>query len=52
MTVLVFVNMAYPDNAYAKGGYSSSGGSGGGVDITFFMPHNPSPAIPSSRAAK
>lgn len=38
MTLLVFVNMAYPDNAYAKGGYY--GGHGGGsseMDITFFM---------------
>lgn len=43
MTVLVFVNMAYPDNAYAKGSYSSGSGGGGEMDITFFMPHNPSP---------
>lgn len=38
MTLLVFVNMAYPDNAYAKGGYyGGHGGSGGDMDITFFM---------------
>ena len=44
MTVLVFVNMAYPDNAYAKGGYHS-GGSGGdsGLEITFFMQTQRSP---------
>lgn len=43
MTVLVFVNMAYPDNAYAKGSYSSGSGGGSELDITFFMPHNTSP---------
>ncbi len=43
MTVLVFVNMAYPDNAYAKG-YHSSGGSGGSeLEITFFMQKGRSP---------
>lgn len=38
MTLLVFANMAYPDNAYAKG-YHSYGGSGGSseLDITFFI---------------
>lgn len=43
MTVLVFVNMAYPDNAYAKGSYGGGSGGGGELEITFFMPHNPSP---------
>jgi len=43
MTLLVFVNMAYPDNAYAKGSYSSGSGGGGDLDITFFIPHNTSP---------
>ncbi len=45
MTVLVFVNMAYPDNAYAKGSYGGGygGGSGGELEITFFSQNNPSP---------
>ncbi len=44
MTVLVFVNMAYPDNAYAKGGYSSHSGSGGdGIDVSFFLQTERSP---------
>jgi len=37
------VNMAYPDNAYAKGSYSSGSGGGSELDITFFMPHSHSP---------
>lgn len=37
MTLLVFVNMAYPDNAYAKGYYGGHGGGGSEMDITFFM---------------
>lgn len=43
MTVLVFVNMVYPDNAYAKGSYGGGGGGGSELDITFFMPHERSP---------
>ena len=35
MTVLGFVNMAYPDNAYAKGGYHSSRHSSGGSEMDF-----------------
>ncbi len=35
MTVLVFVNMAYPDNAYAKGGYSGGRGGSGGSEMDF-----------------
>jgi spermidine synthase len=44
MTLLVFANMAYPDNAYAKG-YSSHGtsGSGGDLEVTFFMQTTRSP---------
>ena len=45
MTLLVFANMAYPDNAYAKG-YSSHGsnyGSGGELEITFFTQDARSP---------
>ncbi|HCC48300.1 MAG TPA: hypothetical protein DEQ38_09350 [Elusimicrobia bacterium] len=44
MTLLVFVNMAYPDNAYAKGYYShGSAGSDTSLDITFFTPDTRSP---------
>jgi len=45
LTVLVFVNMAYPDNSYAKGsyGHSSSGGDGGSLDINFFIQYERSP---------
>ena len=45
MTVLVFVNMAYPDNTYAKGYYSHSGSSsdGASLDINFFILYDRSP---------
>lgn len=44
MTVLVFVNMAYPDNAYAKGYYSHGSSSGGSeLDISFFVQTEKSP---------
>lgn len=45
MTLLVFVNVAYPDNAYAKGSYGGGygGGDGGELEVTFFMQTNPSP---------
>jgi len=44
MTLLVFVNMAYPDNAYAKGSYGGRSGSGGSeLDITFFIQTRRSP---------
>jgi len=43
MTVLVFVNMAYPDNAFAKGYYGGSSGGDSELDITFFMQNERSP---------
>ncbi|HAH30966.1 MAG TPA: hypothetical protein DCL44_01480 [Elusimicrobia bacterium] len=43
MTLLVLVNVAYPDNAYAKGSYYHSSGGGSGIDITFFTPKKTSP---------
>ncbi|MCX5785744.1 MAG: fused MFS/spermidine synthase [Elusimicrobia bacterium] len=44
MTLLVLVNVAYPDNAYAKGSYYSGGSGGGGdLEITFFMQQTRSP---------
>jgi spermidine synthase len=46
MTVLVFVNMAYPDNAYAKGyssGHYGDSGSSVDLDITFFIQTDRSP---------
>ena len=33
--LLIVINMAYPDNAFAKGYYGGSGGSGGDAEIVF-----------------
>ncbi|HNW43294.1 MAG TPA: hypothetical protein PKI19_02245, partial [Elusimicrobiales bacterium] len=40
--LLIMINMAYPDNAFAKG-YSSHSGGNGEINITFISPGMPAP---------
>jgi spermidine synthase len=43
MLIILFINLAYPDSAYAKGSSTSGGGGGGDIEICMFSPAPPTP---------